>query len=155
MGDDPVRVVAEDVFPGWGQRGGAVQAGGEVGRKEGPDFGGAEELGPVRKRAGYRGVGEDDVDQVRKDQRPEEGDRAQEEEQREQAGHAQSVGENNQSLKPTLDGNREWRKVNAERKTSQRRRSKDKSQWGIVTRSSPIQLQLLSHSQVPSLPFSS
>ena len=42
-----MRVVAEDVFPrGW-ERGGAVEAAGKVGREQGPDREGAEEVGTV------------------------------------------------------------------------------------------------------------
>ena len=80
MGDYPVGVVAEDVFAGWRENLRAVEAGGEVGCEEGPEFHGAEELGAVRQSAGVRGPGEENVEEIGEEQRPEEGDRAEEEE---------------------------------------------------------------------------
>ena len=38
MRDDAVRVIAKDVFTCWGENGGAMEAGGEVGSKKGPDW---------------------------------------------------------------------------------------------------------------------
>lgn len=51
MGDNAVGVVAKDVFSIWGERGGAVERGGEVGGEEGPDDGGAEGFGAERESA--------------------------------------------------------------------------------------------------------
>lgn len=51
MSDDPVGVVAEDVFSVWRQCGGAMEGGGEVVCEERPDAGGAEDCGAEGKSA--------------------------------------------------------------------------------------------------------
>ena len=74
MADYSMRVVAENIFAGRGQRSGAVQAGGEVGGEEGPDAKAADELGTVREVARGAGAGEEDIDCIGEKEGPEEGD---------------------------------------------------------------------------------
>lgn len=102
--DDAVRVVAEDVLAGWGERGGAVEAGGEVGGEERPEGEGAEEGGAVGQLAGVRGGGEEDVDGVGEEEGPEEGDGAEEEEDGEEQGHAEGVAEHDEGLETAFQG---------------------------------------------------
>lgn len=58
MRDDAVRVIAEDVFARWGENGGAMEAGGEVGSEKRPDWKRAKETGAVGESAGMSGAGE-------------------------------------------------------------------------------------------------
>ena len=47
MRDDAVRVIAKDVFACWGENGGAMEAGGEVGSEKRPNWKRAKETGAV------------------------------------------------------------------------------------------------------------
>lgn len=58
MRDDAVRVIAKDVFACWGENGGAMEAGGEVGSEKRPDWKRAKETGAVGESAGVSGAGE-------------------------------------------------------------------------------------------------
>ena len=104
VADDAVRVVAEDVFAGGGEGGGAVEPRGEVRGEERPDGEAAEDFGAVGQVAGGAGVGEEDVDCVREEEGPEEGDGAEEEEEAEEAGDAEGVHEDDEGLESSFQG---------------------------------------------------
>ena len=107
--DNAVRVVAEDVFAGRGEDLRAVQAGGEVGREEGPDGERAEEGGAPGEGAGVAGGGEEEVQDVGEEEGPEEGDGAEEEEGREEDGDAEGVPQDDERLQAPLEGHVEGR----------------------------------------------
>lgn len=113
VADDAVGVVAEDVFAGWGERCGAVEAGGEVRGEEGPDRETADEVGAVGKLARGAGAGEEDVDGVWEQDGPEQGDGAEEEEEAEEARYGQGVHQDNEGLKPPFHGDVHGGKPNA------------------------------------------
>ena len=100
--DDAVRVVAEDVFAGWRQFLGAVQAGGEVGGEEGPDAQGAEVGRPSGQGAGAAGCGEQEVQGVGQEEGPEERDGAEGEEGCEEEGDAEGVEEDDEGLESSF-----------------------------------------------------
>ena len=113
MRDDAVRVVAEDVFAGWRQFLGAVQAGGEVGGEEGPDAEGAEVGRPSGQGAGAAGCGEEEVQGVGQEEGPEERDGAEGEEGCEEEGDAEGVEEDDEGLESSFEGHVEGGEADA------------------------------------------
>ena len=81
MRNDAMRMVPEYILPGWRKHFGAVEAGRKVGREEGPNWERANEIGSMGKSTRMPGVGEENVDEVRKKDRPEKGNRTEEEEE--------------------------------------------------------------------------
>ena len=113
MRDDAVRVVAEDVFAGWGEFLGAVQARGEVGGEEGPDAEGAEVGRPSGQGAGAAGCGEQEVQGVGQEEGPEERDGAEGEEGCEEEGDAEGVEEDDEGLESSFEGHVEGGEADA------------------------------------------
>ncbi|KFY62769.1 hypothetical protein V496_04399, partial [Pseudogymnoascus sp. VKM F-4515 (FW-2607)] len=113
VGDDAVRVVAEDVLACWAELGGAVQARGEVAREEGPELAAAEARGAHAEFAAVAGFGEHDVDHVGHDEGPEERDRAGEEEGADEERDGEGVREDHGGLEASLEGDVEGREADA------------------------------------------
>lgn len=103
MGDYAVGMVAEDVFAGGGEFGGAVETRGEVGGEEGPDGGAAEAFGAVGELAGDGGAAKEAVDEVGEEEGPEDGDGAEEEEEGEEACDGEAVHEYCECLEASLE----------------------------------------------------
>ena len=64
MGDDAVRVIAKDVFACWGEDGGAMEAGREVGSEKRPDWKRAKEIGAVGESTRVPSAGKQDIYEV-------------------------------------------------------------------------------------------
>lgn len=103
MRDDAVRVITKDVFTCWGENGGAMEAGREVGSEKGPYWKRAEEIGAVGERARMSSAGQENIYEVGNEDRPEEWDGAEEEEGAEKEGNAKSVAKDNESLQTSLE----------------------------------------------------
>ena len=63
-------VIAKDVFARWGENGGAMEAGREVGSEKRPDWKRAQKIGAVGESAGLSSAGEQDIYEVRNEDRP-------------------------------------------------------------------------------------
>ena len=91
MSDNPVRVVAEDVFSIWGQRNRAVESCGKIGGEEGPDAGGADGLGAKGECAGVVSREEVEGDCVWNKEGPEKANCAEVDEKKDEDRYAETV----------------------------------------------------------------
>ncbi len=98
MRDDAMRMIAKNVFACWGENGGPMEASGEVGSEERPDWKRAKEIGAVGEGARLSSAGKEDIDQVGNEDRPEQRNGAEQEEGTEKKGNAESVSEDNEGL---------------------------------------------------------